>query len=835
MTTRLAKIVSSFRCKLKNFKFTNFRFSKTLIVSIIAVVGASFLIANVAFAFGTDDLLRYFNQFLFWIARGLGTVAMWLFGLVVFIASYNDFLDQEAVTKGWYLIRDVCNMFFVVLLLVIAFGTILRIEKYQMKTMLPGVLKAAVLVNFSKLICGLIIDAGQVVMMTFVNGFSEAAGGNLVTGIGLSKLMQLNTPENAGVAKVDIMIGLMLAIFLVLVTIVVVFMLAAILTIRLVVLWFLIVLSPLAFLLKASPVGSNYASQWWSRFGNYVAVGPLIAFFLWLSLLIMGSGNVFGEDQAAAEAGKELIQGPAMAYLDNLGNFAISIGMLFATFKVASEVSGLAGAAAGRVSAVSRRLGRGALKFAASPVTTRVSEYATGYREIAKKKTERRAERRAAFGAKVYGAKESVVEAAKKVPAAATAPIRGVVEGVYKGAVGGGKAYFGARKQGKGRWASFMESTDATWEAGGKAFDLAIKKEWKQTGRENLTMRELSKDVSAVKTSNQAKENMKNAGIDINDMDALRGFANDETRTDEERKHAYHLIAENGKLNEDDMPKALKVFEKDSTGKREFMKAVKDNQITLAYDVAKDAEKIKTDVEAGKLKFSQLSARELQEPIGEALAKAILNAEFGMKGTESFVKDAKRTSAQSTAHEKIIQQTLLEQTNKANARKKMATNGQKPEAKKERQALSKALVDLTGDMSAFVSADKRGNDGMPTDPIDKGSYDQDAVKGYIASSSPAQLIKLDINENVRGTVAKVIRVQKLSNMAQSREEGAEDQVNKIVKQLVDDKNNSKLQAIAEDPRIFNSLNNDLRNNISKMKLSSGGAAPTPAIIMPSRG
>ena len=44
---------------------------------------------------------------------------------------------------------------------------------------------AAILVNFSKLICALIVDAGQVFMLTFVNGYAATGGANIIAGLKL--------------------------------------------------------------------------------------------------------------------------------------------------------------------------------------------------------------------------------------------------------------------------------------------------------------------------------------------------------------------------------------------------------------------------------------------------------------------------------------------------------------------------------------------------------------------------------------------------------------------------------------------------------------------------
>ena len=66
------------------------------------------------------------------------------------LAAYNNYIDSPVVVTGWYLVRDVANMFFVVALLAIAFGTFFGLEQYEWKKSLVKVL-AAIFINFSRL------------------------------------------------------------------------------------------------------------------------------------------------------------------------------------------------------------------------------------------------------------------------------------------------------------------------------------------------------------------------------------------------------------------------------------------------------------------------------------------------------------------------------------------------------------------------------------------------------------------------------------------------------------------------------------------------------------
>src|SRR3989344_6014951 len=113
----------------------------------------------------------------------IGLLALQMVNLLIKIAQFNNFVDFAPVVTGWTIIRDVVNMPFIVMLLVIAISTILGYEAYSYRRLLPRLVLMAVLINFSRTIIGLLIDVGQIFMLTFVNAFSGAAGGNFVNAL----------------------------------------------------------------------------------------------------------------------------------------------------------------------------------------------------------------------------------------------------------------------------------------------------------------------------------------------------------------------------------------------------------------------------------------------------------------------------------------------------------------------------------------------------------------------------------------------------------------------------------------------------------------------------
>lgn len=296
------------------------------------------------------------------ISRLFLSITLFILTFVIQIAGYNGYLTSSAVSVGWVMVRDITNMLFVVILLIIAFGTILGIEQYEWKKLLGKFVLAAILVNFSRIICGVIIDIAQVVMVTFVNGIAATAGGNLINAFSLDKIRDLSTNSTPTTfTDSNFLLAAIGAVFFSAIVMATLGVFMVMLLARLLVLWVLIVLSPLAFVLSVIPNTQKYASQWWSEFGSNVVTGPALLFFVWLAFVTVGNGRINDEialnssvpaaskigagGQGTSEA--EQISGgqnsgisKAMEW-NNMANFAIAIGMLMVGAKVASQLGGV--------------------------------------------------------------------------------------------------------------------------------------------------------------------------------------------------------------------------------------------------------------------------------------------------------------------------------------------------------------------------------------------------------------------------------------------------------------------------------------------------------------
>ncbi|MFA5131470.1 MAG: hypothetical protein WC467_03520 [Patescibacteria group bacterium] len=323
-------------------------------------VGIFFLAAPAHALTGSQWAGEILGGLIGWIIGALGLILVLVMQALIAVAQYSNFINSPAVSNGWHIVRDICNMFFVLVLLIIAFATILKIENYNYKKWLPKLILMAILINFSKTICGLLIDFAQVIMLTFVNAFKSIAAGNLIENLGITQILTL-ADNNTDVGFWAIVGAYVLGLIYILIALVVIVTMLAMLVMRIVMIWIYVVLSPAAYLFSAFPGGQKYASQWWSEFTKNLIVGPVLAFFIWLSFVSLQTQNIKGDfptdslntQQVAAQAGIQSTDtgniGATNASTPEVFiRFIIAIGMLLGGLKISQEIGGAAGSMAGK-------------------------------------------------------------------------------------------------------------------------------------------------------------------------------------------------------------------------------------------------------------------------------------------------------------------------------------------------------------------------------------------------------------------------------------------------------------------------------------------------------
>ncbi len=203
--------------------------------------------------------------------------------------SYTDPSKNPFLEIGWGLTRDFANIIIVLALVVIGLGTALRLAGYQAQKALPSLILIALLINFTPVICGLIVDASNILMSFFVGeGF---AGGNSFVNLALNQWSNISSlagglkfwdpvaSQEAIAASIGSFVLIMFNFFAALIYLV----FALLFALRYVAIWVLVILSPLAFACYILPDTRNVWSQWWKQFIQWSFIGVIAAFFLYLA------------------------------------------------------------------------------------------------------------------------------------------------------------------------------------------------------------------------------------------------------------------------------------------------------------------------------------------------------------------------------------------------------------------------------------------------------------------------------------------------------------------------------------------------------------------------
>lgn len=346
--------------------------NKTVVLT-CAILAGTLLILHPAYALGLptgDDIAGVIASIANLFASLLAGLITQVIAYLIPVMLYNNFSNSPVVTQGWALVRDTVNMFFVIVLIVIALGTIFGHKKFQWQTQVPRLLLFAIVINFSKTLAGIMIDFGQVVMLTFANALREIAAGNIIEMFGLNKVSAFTptaaafnpTSSKPGTSAWDLAFASLAAVFILSWVLVIMLLLFAILLYRIVALWVLIVLAPLAWFAGGAEIlGSSAYADWWKNFKCLVAIGPIVTFFLWLALAVAGAATEGFESSTAGNPASFLTQ---IFEFQHFMGLVVGSAMLMAGMQTAQQFcSVLSGSVLGKALGKAAAFGPGALSF----------------------------------------------------------------------------------------------------------------------------------------------------------------------------------------------------------------------------------------------------------------------------------------------------------------------------------------------------------------------------------------------------------------------------------------------------------------------------------------
>lgn len=265
-----------------------------------------------------------------------------LFKIMANAEMTRNILDGDAVYTMWSFIRDLVNMFFVLILLFSAFATIFQIQQFHYKKVFFKIILAAFLVNFSFPITRVIIDVSNVMMYSLITFlFGSLKDGSIVAAFA-------GNADVAGVINTatypsnSILLAAVICVFLFTVS-----MLACgfLFIIRMIVLMLMIVFSPAAFVAVAIPSAGRYFSSWLNTLLKYAFFGPImmLMFYIAFAFTKLMAQNSFST--ALTTAGQQLPDAGQAGFVASMATAIVPVILIWLGMGLASKMS-IAGAEA---------------------------------------------------------------------------------------------------------------------------------------------------------------------------------------------------------------------------------------------------------------------------------------------------------------------------------------------------------------------------------------------------------------------------------------------------------------------------------------------------------
>jgi hypothetical protein len=287
----------------------------TLLIAAVLILFVAPIFAHAGFA----AWVGFTGENLFYVIGVLGTFVVSIMGYLlnkvqaIFELILNENINftshLEVIKVGWKLSRDVVNMLFVVVVFAIAITTILRLQgSFLTKDTLFRLVMMAILVNFSLVIGGLVIDASNALGIQFYNAIRGNDGkiSSVIMGhTGLQNAFKVETTDTPTPTPAStnmhwailawsnaILISMLVFIFVVA---------TMLFFVRFVALMFLLMLAPLAFVSHILPSTEQHWSKWWKELTNHAFFFPAFMFLLYFALAF--SGNIQKAAQATGPGG----------------------------------------------------------------------------------------------------------------------------------------------------------------------------------------------------------------------------------------------------------------------------------------------------------------------------------------------------------------------------------------------------------------------------------------------------------------------------------------------------------------------------------------------------
>jgi len=290
------------------------------------------------------------------------------------------FTQNPFVNIGLSITKNFANMGFIIFLVAIALATALRIEEYKAKKTLITLILIALLVNFSPVLCGFIIDASNIVMNFFLNHVTGLLGFyNFVMGAAqalwnLIVTSGFNLWANIS-AAMQIIIMIVFNYFAGFIFI----LFSALFIMRYIMLWILVILSPIAFVSYILPItrrGKSLLSwrTWWEQLIAWSIIGIIAAFFLYLGFTMIAMINA-NPRQFVCLPGDQNCGPGGLGLMNNILPYLIPLVLLWIAYRETKKTTAMF---AREIIEMPEKVAKGAVMAAAIAATGGAATVAAG-------------------------------------------------------------------------------------------------------------------------------------------------------------------------------------------------------------------------------------------------------------------------------------------------------------------------------------------------------------------------------------------------------------------------------------------------------------------------
>jgi len=285
-------------------------------------------------------LVHLFYVFAYTIPAFILYLSAYFFNILIAVSlSSKLFADSEFIKTAWGIVRDLSNIFFILILLYVAIKIILDMGASDAKKIIPRVVVVALLINFSMFFTGIVIDSSNILALVFYNKLQvdtknadetprdytppfpslfkdkDVAGG-MVASFDPTRLLDGNffktagnlspfgTDENVkqGEVSVPLVVGVLLLTGALMYFAAYCFFVAGFAFVgRLVELWVLIIASPFAFMSSVLPEMAGIKDWGWKAWLHRLLTASFMAaafmFFLYFIFLLI-KANPFADFKA---------------------------------------------------------------------------------------------------------------------------------------------------------------------------------------------------------------------------------------------------------------------------------------------------------------------------------------------------------------------------------------------------------------------------------------------------------------------------------------------------------------------------------------------------------